>query len=67
MMTELRDNKPIYCRECRSHNTFERNPNRDMKTESGLTFMLSWKCQTCGHISLTSNPDYRNTREEVIR
>jgi len=55
-----------YCRECRSQDTFERNPDEDIKTESGAAFMLSWKCTICGHTSLTSNHNYRNDREEVI-
>ena len=50
--------QPIYCRDCRGQNTFERNPIADIKTESGKTFMLSWRCKICGHKALTSNPDY---------
>ena len=60
------DNSPTFCKECRSLNTFERNPDKDIKTESGLAFMLSWKCRACGHTSLTSNHNYRNNREEVM-
>lgn len=65
-MSKQLDNRPVYCRECKSHKTFERNPDRDMKTESGLTFMLSWQCKVCGHTSLTSNQNYTRAREEVI-
>jgi len=47
--------KPIYCRECRGQNTFERCPSGDIGTESGKPFMLKWQCTVCGKTCLTSN------------
>jgi len=52
------NHRPVYCRECRSHNSFEPNPSGDVKTESGQAFMLSWKCRVCGHTTSMTNPDY---------
>jgi len=50
---------PIYCRQCRGQNTFERNPSKDIMTETNQAFELSFKCKICGHTTLTRNLDYR--------
>jgi len=55
------NHKPVYCRECRSQNTFERYPATDIKTESGRTFLLRWQCRICGKTCLTTN------RENKVR
>lgn len=55
----MTNHKPVYCRECRSQNTWERNEDRDIKTESGKVYMLGWQCSVCGHTSITTNPDYK--------
>ena len=57
---------PVYCRECRSQDTFERNPDMDIKTESGRAYMLSYKCRLCGHTALMSSPDYKPPIAEVV-
>jgi len=57
--------RPVYCHECRRKDTFERNPHKDMKTETGRAFMLSWKCELCGHTALTTNPNYRISNEQA--
>lgn len=56
---------PIFCRECRSRNTFERNPDKDIKAESGQAYMLSWKCRICGHTTLMTNPNYEIPSERI--
>ena len=49
---------PIYCRECRSQNSFELCSERDIATESGGVFMLGYKCKECGKVVIMTNPDY---------
>jgi len=53
------NHRPTYCRDCKGIKTFERYPEKDIKTESEQVYMLGWRCYVCGHISLTSNPDYQ--------
>lgn len=43
------DNKPIYCRECRGLDTWERKPEGDIKTPDGKVYWERWRCQGCGH------------------
>ena len=65
-MKEIETNHhPIYCRECRNRNSFERNPDKDIKTESDRAFMLSWKCRVCGHTTLMTNPNYEVPGEQA--
>jgi len=56
----ITNHKPVYCHECRSRDTFEKNKAGDIKTESGKVYMLGWRCSVCGHTSITSNPDYKS-------
>jgi len=68
-MTKTETNHhPIYCRECHSQNSFERNPDKDIKAESGQAFMLSWKCRVCGHTTSMTNPNFEilSKQKEVI-
>lgn len=53
------NHKPVYCRKCHSHDTFQHNEAGDIKTESGKVYMLGWQCSVCGHTSITTNPDYK--------
>jgi len=53
------NHKPVYCRDCRSQKSFELCPKRDIKTESGQSFMLGYRCRVCGKVAIMSNPDYR--------
>jgi len=39
----------VYCMDCRSRDTFERQPDKDVKTESGKVFLECWECQNCKH------------------
>jgi len=59
------NHRPIYCRECRNQSSFERNPDKDIKTELGQAFMLSWKCPACGHTTLMTNPNYEVPAKQV--
>lgn len=41
---------PTYCRECRSHNTFDRYPEGDIKGEdTGKVLWEKWRCSECGN------------------
>lgn len=50
-------NKPIYCKDCNSRNTFERNPSGDIYGTKGIDTGLkgdilmweSYKCRRCGN------------------
>ncbi len=52
------NNKPIYCRDCRTHNSFGLCPQRDITTESGRVFMLGYRCKECGKVVIMTNPNY---------
>lgn len=53
--TKVRDNTPVFCRDCRGKGTFERNPVGDSTTETGKVFLACYKCRECGHIARVSN------------
>lgn len=51
------DTKPVYCKECRSHNTFVRNEAKDVTLENDETHNThvgweSYKCSVCSHTAL---------------
>ena len=50
--------KPIYCRDCRTQNSFELHPEKDILTESGRAYMLGYRCRLCGKVVIVTNPDY---------
>lgn len=52
------NHKLVYCRDCRTQNSFELCPSRDITTESGRVFMLGFKCKECGRVVIVTNPDY---------
>lgn len=54
------DHKPIYCRDCRTQNSFELYPDRDITTVSGRVFILGYKCRECGKVALMTNLDYES-------
>ena len=44
---------PIYCKECKKSNTWVRDPERDIKSESGKTMWWRWKCAGgCGQTTI---------------
>ena len=56
------NHKPVYCRDCKGQNTFERFPEGDYPTASGKPYMLKWRCKglhkdgsVCENTCLTSN------------
>lgn len=53
------NHKPVYCRECRTANSFVLYPEADVKTESGQSFMIGWICKCCGNTVITTNPEYK--------
>jgi len=59
MMTD-NIHKPIYCRNCRSQDSFELYPEKDITTESGRVFMLGYRCKECGKIVIMTNPTYKS-------
>ena len=52
------NDRPIYCRGCRTQNSFELCPQRDITTETGRVFMLGYRCKKCGKVVIMTNPDY---------
>lgn len=42
---QLTSNKPIYCKNCQSHNSWKRQPERDFKL--GNIIEQGWKCGNC--------------------
>lgn len=50
--------QPVYCRECKGRDTFKREPAGDYLAESGRAYMLRWRCEVCGHTTMTSNPEF---------
>lgn len=62
----MEERKPKYCRECKKAGTFEREPERDYRTESGKVFLKAYRCQGCGKISLmTAQPATDREREAL--
>jgi len=42
--------KPVYCRECKSRDSWERNPKKDIVgAETGKVMFEAWVCKVCGH------------------
>jgi len=43
-------NKPVFCPQCRSRDTFERQPEKDVQeVESGKSLWEAWICKLCGY------------------
>ena len=43
-------NKPVFCPQCRTRDTFERQPKKDVRgIESGRILWEAWACKLCGH------------------
>jgi len=53
------NHKPVYCRDCRTQNSWVRHPEKDVMAESGQAFMLGWICKVCGSTTIMTNPDYK--------
>jgi hypothetical protein len=64
--TKVLTDMPIYCKGCYNRNTWVRNPDRDIRFESGKVFELAWKCSKCGATTLTPTDEtiLKLTREE---
>lgn len=45
--------KLIYCADCKSRESWERYPDKDMKTENGNIFEFGYKCRKCGAVTLS--------------
>lgn len=54
MQTEI---KPVYCRDCKGRDTWERDPGNDIKGESGKVLFHRWKCSKCGNTTIYPSPD----------
>jgi hypothetical protein len=39
---------PVYCKSCGSSNSWKRQPERDIKSESGRVLWERWRCGECG-------------------
>jgi RNase P subunit RPR2 len=40
---------PVFCPNCRQPKTFKRQPERDIKSESGKTLWERWICPDCDY------------------
>lgn len=67
MIVKSTARKPVYCRECKGHDTWVRNEQGDVKTKSGKVFMMSWKCKVCGHTTIMSNPEFVSLKPLVTK
>lgn len=48
MVTEMKD-KPIYCRDCNSRDTWERAQDLDVTdSDTGKVLWEGWRCGVCG-------------------
>ena len=42
--------KPVFCPNCRTHDTFERKPEKDVRSaEDNRTLWEAWVCGECGY------------------
>lgn len=39
---------PIYCRDCGSRNSWQRQLDQDIKSEVGKVLWERWRCEICG-------------------
>lgn len=46
---------PIYCKDCNSRNSWERDRTRDVLSESDRIMMRGYRCKVCGATTLRSN------------
>jgi hypothetical protein len=56
---------PIYCRDCKSQGTWDRHPDRDIYTESGILLMICYRCRVCGATTLRSADSVLHRKPEV--
>lgn len=40
--------KPVYCKDCGSRDSWDRAPEKDIKSESGRVMWVVWRCRECG-------------------
>jgi hypothetical protein len=39
---------PVFCRDCHGQNTWQRLPERDILSESGVLMWERYRCKVCG-------------------
>jgi len=44
---------PVYCKDCGSYNSWQRQPAQDIKSESGKVLWERWRCKMCGARTIT--------------
>jgi hypothetical protein len=44
---------PVYCKDCGSPNSWQRQPDQDIKGESGKILWERWRCTVCGATTIT--------------
>jgi len=45
------ENKPIFCRDCGSKDSFIKDMLYSMRTESGVVIEQCWRCVKCNHVT----------------
>ncbi len=47
---------PAYCRDCGSRNSWQRQLDQDIKSESGRVLWERWRCKMCGSTTIKPVP-----------
>lgn len=48
MVIITKADRPKHCKSCRRQDTFDPDPQRDIKTVSDKVVFTAWKCRNCG-------------------
>jgi len=51
---------PTFCPKCRKQNTWQRDSEHDVLTESGEILHICYRCKECGRTTLRRNNDNTN-------
>lgn len=54
LKTREKEVGPVFCRDCRSRDSWEREPEKDIYGESGKLLWKRWICRVCGHRTIYS-------------
>ena len=57
--------EPIFCPDCKTHNTFERNPKKDIYFEGGTLGWKSYVCRLCGYKTIVPIKEVDNGTEKA--
>lgn len=52
MTKTMAQSQLCFCKDCGSHNSWVRCPERDWKTDNGEIVEFSYRCSVCGNLTL---------------